>query len=109
MRKYGTSGPKGKGATRLLAYFDPQSKRAARMGPPFPCVDRIAKGGLRGDLDLLDGNRDAVRDRLGAFAGQLQNGFGGLRGLGDHRVERRADIVAVQLEEVGRRLAARQA
>src|SRR3546814_11132121 len=55
-------------------------------------------------LHALGRNRVAAGDRLGDFAGELDHGLAHLRALGDEVVEGGADIVALELEAVGRRL-----
>lgn len=55
-------------------------------------------------LEAVDRNADAVRDRLEHVAGQLEEHFAVLRGLGDGGVEALLDQLGLQFDELGRRL-----
>src|SRR3546814_576240 len=87
--------------------FPAQEKAAApRMERP-PVISPEGGWGdvLEGErLHALGRNRVAAGDRLGDFAGELDHGLAHLRALGDEVVEGGADIVALELEEAGRRL-----
>src|SRR3546814_12916732 len=53
-------------------------------------------------MRISDWSSDVCSSDL--FAGELDHGFADLGALGDEAVEGRAGIVALELEEVGRRL-----
>src|SRR4051812_21924247 len=60
--------------------------------------------GRDGGLHLLRRNRVTAGEGLGAVTGELDHGLGETRGLADEAVELRAGELALQAEEVGRRL-----
>src|SRR5688500_9190898 len=65
---------------------------------------RLSKGLRRESLHTLGRDGVAAGDRLGDVAGELQDRLAEAGALGDRAVESGAGIVALQLEEVGRRL-----
>ena len=76
----------------------PQSGTAAQL-----CLRR---GGSSGSdvVETLSSQAGAVRKRLNRFTGELDELLGQLRALRNGAVERSADQLALQLEELGRRL-----
>ena len=91
-------------ARRLRATVPKKKAAALRWGAAAALPEQEGRGSGNESVEALGVGRGAVRQRLERFAGELDHRFGQLRAFGDHAVERGAGQLALELEELGRRL-----